>query len=354
MPNKNRAKSLLILLILFTAIKGLTAQKIDRFKGSVNYGAIISHADDLKPYSKNNPSGFTLSWQRKNLNIESFHTCNCFYYTGVEFSYFNFRDKDVLGSAYSLSGTFDPLIYKTGKLKLYLQSSVGVSYLTKIHNKEKNPDNNFFSSRISFLLSLGPSFEYKISQYFSGELSLNFNHISNGGVKQPNRGMNFTVAGVSVNYYPSRKSLPSHKPIMPPANGWLWTELGVTTNKTESDKNRRKPLLSLATGATKTLSLINGIGCGIEFITDYSIEQNRSFKDQTIIAPFISHHFLLGKFDFSQRFGYYMHKSKSTTNNFYQRYTLTYLLKEHVKIGFSLKAHKHNAANLDFRIGYNF
>lgn len=72
-------------------------------------------------------------------------------------------------------------------------------------------------------------------------------------------------------------------------------------------------------------------------------------------APFIAHHFTLGKTDFSQSMAIYFYKPENIDNHrFYQRYILRYRVLSHLSAGIGLKAHGHVAENIDVRLAWHW
>jgi hypothetical protein len=345
-------KAMLLSILACFCAGSLSSQVIHRLRAEGQYGFIIPHASDLRYVSGSVPTGVTLTWQRMNSSQSSWDVCNCFHYLGFQFSYHNFGNPDVLGAAYSLAAGFEPVILRGQAFSVTLHSGIGVSYLTRVHHPDTNPLNLFFSSPVSFLLFVAPALEYRFSGNWGGRISLNYNHISNGGQKQPNRGINFPQVGVGVNYYfQTIRDLPEYSGDLPERNMHYWLESGITSHKVE-DESRRKPSISFAGGVYKPVSVLNAFGTGLEFT--YDMSQSNQRGGSGLLAPFVSHHFLLGRFDFNQRMCYSILKQDLPDSRFYQRYTILYNLLQKYRIGFSMKAHGHVASGMDFRLGYRF
>jgi hypothetical protein len=347
-------KNHLFLGLFFSIAFGSVGQNMERLGVEGNYGFIIPHSMDLRSVSQSNPFGFTIHYQNLNLKEERWNACNCFHYLGVQFSYHNFANPDVLGSAYSLSGSFEPILWKSKSATLSLLTGVGVSYLNKYYDEDSNPENIFFSSPLSFLLFLTPKFEFRLSDGWSGHISFAYNHISNGGQKQPNLGMNYPMVGLGVNRFFKPVTFPTYD-IKDHSKDWNWyLESGFTTRGSILSDGR-KPVFSFLGGLNKSISSINALGVGLELVLDYSLEVENSRTEALMPAPFIANHFLFGRFDFNQKMALYTHKPSGYNDYiFYQRYTLNYQIVEGLSMGFSLKAHGHVAENMDFRVAYNF
>jgi len=339
-----------ILLFSFTS----TAQTIHRLTTETQYGFIIPHASDLKQFSNSRTTGLHFSWQVMNTKKNYWEACHCFHYLGARFSYIDFGDEDVLGEAFTLSGTFEPVLWRKNNWAVNLNSGIGITYLTHTYDPETNPTNNFFSTKISFLLFVAPTFEYHFSKKWRAHLSLNYNHISNGGQDKPNRGMNFPQAGAGVSYHFNHASLPQYSGKAPRDNWLFWLESGLTMRNV-GVSNEKHPSVSVVGGGLRRTSNVNAIGVGVEVNQDYSLQKRSGDYGKTISAPFISHHFLLGRFDFSQRMAWYYHQPEVLSEHrFYQRYVLFFEIYSGLRIGFSLKAHGHVASNLDLRLGWQF
>lgn len=344
--------SFFIFLIFFG--NELFGQSVKRVGTEVGYGFIIPHSPELKPFANNRPFGINTHVQWMGLAEKNWKACKCFHYLGLMLSYHNFNDRQVLGSATSLSATFEPIIWKKSNWTLSVLSGMGISYLNRVFDEVENPDNVFISSTLSFLLFLSPKFEYRISPQFGATSSFVYNHISNGGRSQPNKGINYPIVNFGVNYYLHTFDYPLFERQETVKNPFFYTEVGYTNRKVEGEE-RRAPSISLVLGVVKPFTPINGLGAGIELNKDFSLPVENNRLEALMPAPFVAHHFIFGRFDFSQRIGIYTQKPIGYVDNlFYQRYVIKYKFYEEFSMGISLKAHGHVAENIDFRIGWAF
>lgn len=341
-------------IFFFLFFSDVTAQTNKRMSLEGQYGFIIPHSQDLKEISQSNPFGVNIHYQAMNMGKNRWNACNCFHYLGVQLSYHNFANRDIIGSAYSISGTFEPVLWKNEKLSFSLLSGMGVSYLDKVYHEITNPENIFFSSPISFILFVTPKIEYRFGENWSSQLTVAYNHISNGGQSQPNKGINYPMMGIGVNRYFQSAPFPKYEKSSLPKTFQWYVETAFTTRESDWSEGRN-PVFSLVGGFYKNLTAVNAIGAGLEITKDYSLEVEERRAEALMPAPFIAHHFLFGRIDFSQRFAFYTQKPSGYNDFlFYQRYSLMYRLINDFYLGFSLKAHGHVAENMDVRISYRF
>ncbi len=329
-------------------------QVVERLGLEGQYGYIIPHSADLLPVSKTNPIGMTLNYQRLNSSEESWQVCNCYHYLGLQLGYQNFGNPEVLGSAAILSGTFEPILWKSSKWALSIRSGIGLVYLNRVYDAETNPLNYFFSAPLSFLIFTAPTVSYSFDRHWDMNVSLNYNHISNGGQQQPNRGMNFPTLGIGLGYNFQEIFFPDYsKPQL--TSDWIGYAEGGFTTRNASGGSQRKISINVAVGAIKPFTHINGIGGGLEVTKDNSLAVQNNGWEALMPAPFVAHHLIFGRFDFSQRMALYTHKPAGYNNyRFYQRYLIQFSIRPQLYLGISLKSHGHVAENIDGRIGWRF
>lgn len=348
-----RLKVLCLIFYLGLQLQEGWSQGVNRISAKMGVATILAHSADLKPISQTTPIGVQLGWQRMRVEQKSWEVCNCFYYLGIEAFYYSFNNPSVLGNASGISATFEPILWSKEPWTFSLISGIGLSYLNKVYDPIRNPENMFFSQPLSFLLFVAPALEYRISPDWSAQIGLGYNHISNGGQKQPNKGMNFPALSMGVFRYLSSQNLPQYTQ-SPLTSTWRFTvEAGFTT-KREDGGEGRGAVLTLAGEAYRSLTAVNALGGGVELGKDYSGGKEENFGSTVMVAPFVAHHFTLGRIDFSQSMAFYLHKAEPNDHRLFQRYVLRYQLRPSLYAGVGLKAHGHVAENIDLRLGWKF
>ncbi|WP_083836552.1 acyloxyacyl hydrolase [Nitritalea halalkaliphila] len=152
--------------------------------------------------------------------------------------------------------------------QLSLRSGIGPAYLNRLFDPETNPDNTFFSAPVSFLLYTSPTLSYQLGAQWGLSAAFNYHHISNGGQRQPNRGMNYPMWGLGLRYFPSgHPTWERHQAVDAPRT-WLWAVETGLTNRSVPDQDRRGLTAGLAVGATRRINNLQSLGFGLEFIQD--------------------------------------------------------------------------------------
>ena len=169
-------------------------------------GFIIPSAPDLGAVSQSRLLGVELTYGRTTFSRVAYKRCNCFARVGAYVNYVAFGNAAELGRAYGAGGYFEPLIGYRQPLYFSLRATAGLAYLTRVYNAGTNPRNTFFGVPFSGLLALSVSAHYWLTNRLHLSATASYNHISNWGTRQPNRGMNFPTAGMGIKRtWPTRR-----------------------------------------------------------------------------------------------------------------------------------------------------
>ncbi len=348
-------------LLLFTP--DLLAQHSSIYGISGHYGWIIPHSSELKAISQSSPIGIQLDWSRIKTSDKAWESCNCYGQVGLSFNYFNYQNRQQLGSSYNLTYFAEPYLSYRNRVFFSLRAGAGITYLTQVHDPIDNPQNTFYSAPVSFLLVLGPNANYRLSDHVTLTAGLHYNHISNGGMKQPNKGMNFPTWTTGIKYHPqpikleAREKKNDQKGKLGGYIRAFGTLPEVDTDTLSGTDNSRALLLGISGGALYHFTHTNALNIGIEIVRDGSNAQSTTTNDVPIdpyiIGLMLGHNFVFGRLTFNQQLGWYVLRDELAGNrDFYQRYEILYRLGERWQVGTSLLAHGHVADNLDLRLGY--
>jgi hypothetical protein len=330
-----------------------------------HYGFIIPHSKSIAKVSDANPFGVELNISKVFLKQSSWEKCYCEAQAGLSVSYFNFNNPTVLGSAVSTAVYFEPLIAAKNKLFYSVRGSLGLSYLTKIYDVEQNPDNQFFSMPVSFILGATFNVYYRLRPNMLLNVAANYNHISNGGFKQPNKGMNFPTIGVGFDYAWQAITLPNRigiakKPVDYQLRKQVWAFASLkTVNEPDSLPTTHTVIYGVAGLVSKHIGRYNALHIGMELTADgfakETLQRKNSNLDHHQFVGIVGHELWLGRFMLAQQFGVYLYSPFRTATDFmYQRYGLFYQFTPHLLLGASLKAHRHVADIFDVRVGWKW
>lgn len=326
---------------------------------NIHGGFIIPHSAELKPVSDTNPIGLQLEYNKLKLDRKAWETCNCYGRTGWSFLYMNYNDPDQLGSSYNLIYYVQPYFDYTPPLTFSLKAGGGITYLDQVYDEETNPENLFYSSPLSFYLFLAPTVGFIVSDKWELALSANYNHISNGGSKQPNKGMNFPSLSIGASRMLNYQLPESRSPSSEDRKKWekYLGAFGSLRSADESTEGSNYLMTGLNAGIMRPLSVLNGLNAGIEISYDDSyrerLERMEVEESPWIVSAMVGHQFTVGQFYFIQQFGFYLIRPEEVQpKDVFQRYSIYYKLRKGLGFGTSLIAHGHVADHMDLRLIY--
>lgn len=365
-------KYVLIVLAALCCPAWLFAQRADSLQrgklpfsigAQLHYGFIIPHSRDIAGVAGSRPFGleFNAQW----LFADEKHTRESGVITrrGFVLQYFNYDHPNVLGYNISVAPYIEPLIRPDRRLYGAIQVGLGVSYLSKVYDAVDNPTNLFFSTPISFLLMTNARLWYRLRPKWELCLGFNYNHISNGGMKNPNKGMNFPSYNIGGRYQFQPVELKRARRTrdwrtLPPyyfyvhAIGTLKTAEATAAHP----ENKLRWLLGGLAVAGRRVGGMNAIALGTEWVHDGWAREvlDRANNPASALKGGLltGYELLAGRTRFSIHFGLYLYNPSRTTDLVYQRYGLYYQLGKHLQIGSTLKAHRHVADVFDVRLGW--
>ena len=326
-----------------------------------HYGFIIPHSQSIQAISHSNPWIAEVDIDRIQLSNKAWDYCFCYPRMGVALGYVNFDNPDIIGSGIYVVPHVEPFLTYRSKVNLSYRVGLGIVYLSNPYDSIDNPLNYFYSTHISFAIIVNFAFNIPLSDYTNTRIAINYNHISNGGISLPNKGINFPTMNIGFDYTfhpPELKSLPKTKKELYPKDTRFNVAFIFSGKNAERSETKMYPLLGTAIDVSQVIARVSAINIGAEWISDGAIKERLRRDsidlDHNKIALLAGHELLIGKFTFSQQIGLYIYDPHKARNEVYQRYGLYYKITPHLFTGINLKSHLHVADFLDLRIGYTF
>jgi len=326
------------------------------------YGFIFAHSKTVANSKGSNPAGieFSLGWQKN--DTATLDICNCYPRKGLLLSYYDL-DNPVFGNNFNVAYFLEPFYRLRKNIYFSFKGIAGLSYLTNPYDEVQNPANQAYSTAINTYGVLGAGLWFRLNDHWWLNGSANFQHISNGGLRKPNSGINWPTAGITLSY---------HENPMPYAVGfrskekawkdysvrWELSLFGMKHKIVDESLNKRSTLI-LGGGlmGSKQVGKLNALNLGIEVFTDrgHSMELKRDSIDASPVRAglLFGNEFLLGRFFFSQRLGVYFF-NESGYSRLFHRWGVNYRLNQHWATGLNLLAHGGVANFFDIKISYSW
>jgi hypothetical protein len=333
-----------------------------------HYGFIIPHSKQIKELSYANPWGVEgeIAWHLMGEHIWRY--CYCYPRTGFGLFYINFDNPEILGYSLALYPFIEPFVRAEKPLSFSFRFGIGPACVSKYYHPETNPDNFFFSSHLSFIVQLGFAFHYRINEHYTSRLGFNYNHISNGGIKEPNVGMNYPTLNIGLAYGLREaeftgRSRQSGKDLYD-RSCWFDAYLLGTAKNAEKGEDHLYPVIGAGIYYNYLFGRIIAASGGTEWVSDFSIKEKirrlyagdpeAELPDHNRAAALLGVDILFGRFSFLYQWGIYYYEPFPARNRAYQRYGLNFRFSGKLYAGVNLKAHGHVADLMDLRLGFIF
>ena len=338
-----------------------TGDSFPRIKGFVagaQYGSIIAHSEAVQNTAGSNPVGVELQYMKQQVNQKGYNLCRCYPKQALLASVYSL-DNEVLGWSTMVAYLIEPSYRISDRLFFSMRGSFGLAYASNPYDVNKNPTNQSYSTTINAYLMYGVGMQWHLSQRVALQVTGNFQHISNGGLKQPNKGVNWPTMGIHLVRY--------NRPLFLYRGTRLkdtsWRSLGWRKDLAvfgiakrwidESGESKRLPVTGLMAQIGKQVSGINQVNGGAEWSYDRIKEDSIAVSPHKV-AILAGHEFLLGRFIFTQHVGIYIFKDNPYTDPWFHRWGLLYKAGKHYWLGFNLKAHRHLADYIDVLLMYSW
>lgn len=183
-------------------------------EGRVYYGWTLDHHIEITPF-KRHYAAFEVSIQKATYGRTRWEYMYNYPLIGISYWYSDLGNTRALGSAHAIFPYIDfPLLGKKG-FNIYFRLGVGVGYLTEKYDRYKNYENlaigSHFNGNVNLLIEArGP-----IGKHIMMAAGLSLVHFSNGGIRQPNYGLNMPGVNVALAYRLSRENPYLKKKLLP-------------------------------------------------------------------------------------------------------------------------------------------
>lgn len=183
------------ILLLFIETKSFcqqdAAESSDQrvVSAKLHYGSVLVHPPAIENVSGAKPFGIELEYSIQKNNRRAYNLCGCYPRAGVVAAYYNFNNK-ILGHSI-VAGYFIEPHYKINQhTQFVLRGTAGATYVTNPYDPAANPDNHNYTVHVNPFLQLGGGINFQINKHLTLAIMESLQHFSNGGYKEPNRGVN--------------------------------------------------------------------------------------------------------------------------------------------------------------------
>lgn len=325
-------------------------------------GSIFAHSVDVENTKGSRPFAIEFDYSKRLQGEKIWNTCRCYPTVGFIGGYTNY-DNEILGMGAHLGYFVQYHFIQRSWISPAIRALGGFSYNNRPNHETKNPLNQSYSLPVNFAIQLACLLEMRLHEKLTVDLSLSFNHISNGGIRQPNKGINWPSLGFGAYYTPNYQAFINRKNHIPERlnpRPWFIRATAYSSGHTETIAEKKD--LFLVFGAELLggyyINNLQSLLTGIEWNYDQA-RTRRIYTDELNahahrLSLVVGHEFILGDFRFTQKLGAYFLDDLKTSRPIYHKWGIAYLHKSGMIAGIELKAHRHIAEFVSGTVGWQF
>lgn len=324
-------------------------------------GNIFVHSEDVENTSGSRPFAIDLEFSKRFKGENIWNLCRCYPTSGFVAGYQDY-DNEILGKGAHIAYFVQYHFLQLSKISPFIRATGGLSYNSSPHDEIKNPENQSYSLPVNFSLQFAGGVEFQVNKNWLLDLNTSFNHISNGGLEQPNKGINWLSFGLGTYYMPDYSPFKNRDDVVPHKNSdndWFRRiELNGSALSRTFDEKERFLVFGSEFLLGYYLSNLHSLLGGLEWNLDQSLARKIEYEELEKTANRLSfnlgHEFILGNFRFSQKLGIYLLDQVQENDLIYHKWGMSYLHKSGTLLGVEVKAHRHVAEFIVGKIGFQF
>ena len=322
-------------------------------------GFIIIHSRDIRAIKNSYPIGAEFNFNWKRIDQKSWDLCHCYPKLGVLFSFFDFDNKTILGYGFNAAGFIEPSFEISKKINISFRTAVGLSLDTEPYDQNSNPKNLSYSLPVNGYLQLGLILYYQFNPKINATVSSYYNHISNGGLKQPNKGINYPTLAIGLGYTPQPISFKNRKKTEDSGVRKKRYNVSISYSPKKIIENSKYfSVFGVSTGLSQQVGRVSALTVDLEWMWDKSLKwiietsnENQNYQRGGFL---VGHEFQMGRLTFSQKIGLYIYDAIKYNDPVYQRYGISFHITENIFTGLHVKAHRHIADFMQIKLGWTF
>ncbi|MBS1777283.1 MAG: acyloxyacyl hydrolase [Bacteroidetes bacterium] len=369
----------LFFLLSFCFVQNVCSQPAPKGEGKgfeVNFcgGKIFKHTKNFKAPLPTLATAVELNYIVQTNGRKEWQQRRNFPLVGFGFAYTNYGIDSVYGKCFSAYPFIQLPILKGKKFEWTFRAGFGIGYVSKCYQRAPVWDtlNNAIGSHLNNYTILCSDIRFHVNKHWDIQAGGNFSHISNGGFRSPNLGVNLYGAHLGFRYFPvSVNPTRTFRPLSHLNNRWLFhVRLGFSATEDKEPDGALYPVYIASAYASKRYHNLNKVFVGIDYSYHESIyaflrnnevapghERNYSWKS----ALFVGHEFLFGRIGILMQFGWYVRRSALPNSPYYEKLGANIYLSQCEKglikeatVGVFLKAHNAQAEFAELGLGLAF
>lgn len=282
---------------------------------------------------------------------------------GLSFFYSTLGNDEVFGREFTLTYFFKMYFLSKNRFRLFNRIGIGLNYVNRKFDFKNNYLNVAVGSKVNIHFNFRIGANYALSDKFSLNTGLSFNHFSNANTSEPNLGINYLTGFGGVSYSLGKKSekkthkLEAHRR----ENSFsLFASIGGKRSRALVSTYFLTSSFSFEFNRAITRKFLFGIGSDLFY--DSSVESsikkgNKDYRksDSFQTGIHLSQSIVYNRLTLSIQEGFYLFLTEKVGDYpLYTRGVVQYQVNNHFLIRIAMKSHLHVLDYPEIGFGYKF
>ena len=356
---------ILLFLIHFKSVSQQTDSIMDySISAKYGYGYTYAHHSSFFYLIKNYIQTYEVDFNYRTKGNKLWH--KLYHYPTVGFGYHHasLSNPQILGNANTLFTFISAPILETKNLKFSYKSSAGVAYLSKKFDLYNKNYNIAIGTNINAYLNLNLDFDIRVFDKVHALFGFGIFHYSNGGLQQPNRGLNNIYLQTGILYKLNKEeSIPKIDSLPKIKKYNLFSIIyAIGFKGLEPAREKKYMVSSFSLNAERQIGHKSRIGIGLDLFKDNSRQEylkiegieNPGTTDLFYAGSHLSYDLVFGKTSFTIQMGVYAWQKAKHFQTSYHRFGVKYHFSKHFMANLTLKTYWAAADFSEWGIGYRF
>jgi hypothetical protein len=340
-------------------------------EANLSAGKVVKHTVNFRAPVPDLSTAVEINFMQQTYGKKAWHQRRHFPRVGVGMTYTNYGIDSIYGQCIGLYPNIEFPLVKGRQLEWTVRMGFGVGYVTRHFERAPVWDtlNNAISTHFNNFTMLSTDLRYHVNNHWAVQMGVNFSHISNAGLRQPNLGINMLGGHLGVRYYPVT-SRPERiiRELRPLKNRWLaQARLGLSFNETTFTDGPMYPIYLASVYASKRWKSKNKMFIGMDysyhkdieaFLKNNEIEPGQEKQQSWKSAVFVGNEFLFGRVGVMLQVGYYVKQAVLKLDPYYEKLGCNFYIVQKEKgpvkelfLSILLKTHKTQAELAELGVG---
>lgn len=366
---------ILTMAFLFHLTEDVSAKDSDTIRRSdiqielrTSWSFMMCHHQEMELFRAHFPI-FEVSVQRQTFGTEAWHQLLNYPAVGVTVIYSGVGGMPEIGSIFGAYPYMSFNFLKSRRNMFNARLGVGIGYATNKWDARDNPKNTFLGSHFNALFSINFEYSRVLSERWRLSAYTGITHLSNGGSRSPNNGINLWQFGLSGRYFikQPKERLPLEIIDNEQYKSWKKKNIswyfGFLYSLKDIDEymgyGKHWSVYNLQLNVMKRVSQMSKVGIGIDIVYDETDKEilklkKIDYKPIEILKPGVNvaYELVLKSTSFLFNFGFHVGGKDLCEGRIYQKINLKQNVSEHIFVTFGLTTHWGWADYLGFGVGF--